>query len=98
VGPKRAAVDESLTEQVATYRRIAAMTDREAALREWRGMLSRWPKTTLRHEIELNIVDALARLGRREEARVAAGNFLKHFPSSPRAADMKKLSAGDAPK
>jgi hypothetical protein len=89
---------DSLSEQVATYRRALGMPNREAALGEWREMLKRWPSTTLRHEIELNIVDALARLGRREEARGAASTFLKHFPSSPRAGDMKKLLAGDTPK
>jgi hypothetical protein len=96
VAQKPGADADSLSEQVAAYRKIAGMTNREAALGEWRGMLLRWPRTTLRHEIELSIVDALGRLGRRDEARGAASTFLKHFPSSPRAVDMKKLLAGDA--
>jgi hypothetical protein len=73
------------------------MTDREAALQAWRDMLQRWPATTLRPEIELNVVDTLTQLGRREEARRAAQTFLTHFPASPRAAEVRARLAGEAP-
>ena len=89
--PKAAGEPTELSRQVAMYRTISAMSDRNAALEAWRGMLRRWPSSTLRHEIELNIIDALSRLGRREEARRAAAAFLRHFPKSPRAAEMKTL-------
>ena len=89
--PKAAAEPTLLSQQVAMYRTISAMTDRNAALEAWRAMLQRWPSSTLRHEIELNTIDALSRLGRREEARSAAAAFLRHFPKSPRAAEMKTL-------
>lgn len=92
-GAKAAAESTALSQQVAMYRSISAMTDRSAALQAWRGMLEKWPSSTLRHEIELNIIDTLLRLGRRDEARSAAAAFLRHFPKSPRAAEMETLVA-----
>jgi hypothetical protein len=80
-----------LAQQVARYRQIAALKDDKAALAGWQAMRNEWPASTLRHEIDLNIIDTLGRLGRKEEARREATGFLEHFPNSSRAAEMRRL-------
>jgi hypothetical protein len=81
----------ALAQQVAMYRQIAALEDDDAKLAGWRAMRDRWPSSTLRHEIDLNVVDTLGRLGREDESRREAKGFLQRFPGSPRAEEMRQL-------
>ena len=53
---------------------------------------SHWPKSSLMHEVDLRSIEALVKLGRRNEAANAARSFLQRYPGSPRAPEMRALA------
>ncbi|HEU4410114.1 MAG TPA: hypothetical protein VFS43_32970 [Polyangiaceae bacterium] len=84
---------DTLAQQVGEYQRALALAGRndEAALVAWRSFVRRWPTSSLRHEVDLQIVAALGRLGRRGELEAAARGFLRDHPHSPRSGDVRKV-------
>ena len=54
----------------------------------------RWPHSALAHEVDLEIIEALVRLGCRAEARTEARRFLKRYPRSPRVIEVRALLRG----
>ncbi len=87
-----------LAEQVSAY--WTAIDHRKAdpgqALKQLRSILSTWPRTSLRPEIELAIYDTLVVLGRTREARKQARRILDRDPGTPRAGDLRRvLEEGD---
>jgi hypothetical protein len=89
---------DTLAQQVGEYQRALSLAGRndEAALAAWRSFVHRWPSSPLRHEVDLQIVAALGRLGRRGELETAAKGFLRDHPKSPRSGDVRKvLRAGE---
>lgn len=89
---------DTLAQQVGEYQRALSLAGRndEAALAAWRSFVHRWPSSPLRHEVDLQIVAALGRLGRRGELETAAKGFLRDHPKSPRSGDVRNvLRAGE---
>jgi hypothetical protein len=68
--------------------------DDQAALARWLEMKRSWPAAPLAHEVDVEIVATLLSLGRAGEARAAATSFLRHYPSSPRAEEMRAIATG----
>jgi outer membrane protein assembly factor BamD (BamD/ComL family) len=77
---------------VQAYREALALRGRDdaRALELFREMNRRWPRSPLRHEIDLNVVDALVRIGRRDEAAAEARRFLARHPHSTKADQIRK--------
>jgi outer membrane protein assembly factor BamD (BamD/ComL family) len=65
--------------------------DAAAAVRRFRLLRARWPGSPLAHEVDLEIIEALIRIGRKAEVRNEASRFLKRYPKSPRAAGVRAL-------
>jgi hypothetical protein len=82
-----------LARQVASYRAARALSgvDDRRALARWRDLSARWPDSPLEPEVEVQIVNALLRLGRRDEALTAAREILRRRPDSSRAAELRAL-------
>ncbi len=89
---------DTLARQVGEYQRALSLAGRndEAALAAWRSFRGRWPASPLRHEVDLQIVAALGRLGRRGELDAAARGFLREHPESPRSGDVRNMLRGGA--
>jgi len=89
----RPATPSELALQVDAYRQALALRGRDdaRAVELWRAMNQRWPRSPLRHEIDLGVIDALVRLGRREEARGEARSFLERHPRSSKAAAVRSM-------
>jgi hypothetical protein len=87
------ASSDTLARQVGEYQRALSLAGRndEAALSAWRAFARRWPTSPLRHEVDLQIVAALGRLGRRHELDAAARGFLRDHPQSPRSGDVRGM-------
>jgi hypothetical protein len=79
--------------QVKAYRQALALRGRDdaRAIEQWRAMTRRWPHSPLRHEIDLSVIDALARLGRAAEARSEARRFLDRHPGSAKAPAIREM-------
>jgi len=97
--PRPAAPQSELALQVRAYREAVALRGREdaRAIELFREMNRRWPRSPLRHEIDLNVVDALVRAGRSAEAAVEARRFLARHPHSTKADAIRKSLGGVAP-
>jgi outer membrane protein assembly factor BamD (BamD/ComL family) len=65
--------------------------DDAAAVRRFRSLRARWPRSPLTQEINLEIIEALVRLNRPAEIKTEASRFLKRHPRSPRAAEFRML-------
>ncbi len=55
-----------------------------------------WPKSSIMYEVDLRIVEALVKLGRRGEAADSARAFVHRYPGSPRAAEMHRIAGTNA--
>jgi hypothetical protein len=86
------AVESELSQQVADYRRAIAQTDPAAALDQLRAHRRKWGQSPIAHEVDLRIIEALVRLGRRSESAQAARQFLLNYPNSARAADVRRIA------
>jgi hypothetical protein len=88
-----------LAQQVQAYREALALRGRDdaRAIALFREMNRRWPRSPLRHEIDLNVVDALLRTGRSAEAAAEARRFLTRHPHSSKADEIRKSLGGTAP-
>jgi len=97
--PRPAAPQSELALQVQAYREGLALRGRDdaRAIEVFREMNRRWPRSPLRHEIDLNVVDALVRAGRSAEATMEARRFLARHPHSTKADEMRKSLGGAAP-
>jgi len=97
--PRLAAPQSELALQVQAYREALALRDRDdaRAIELFREMNRRWPRSPLRHEIDLNVVDALVRAGRSAEAASEARRFLARHPHSTKADEIRKSLGGAAP-
>jgi len=89
----RAPGPSELALQVAAYREALELRGRDdaRAVERWREMTRRWPRSPLRHEIDLNVIDALVRLGRGDEARSEARRFLDRHPHSSKAGPLRSM-------
>ena len=83
-----------LSRQVAEYHAAVDGLDVNPALAIERlsAYRSHWPKSSLMHEVDLRSIEALVKLGRRNEAANAARSFLQRYPGSPRAPEMRALA------
>jgi TolA-binding protein len=83
-----------LSRQVAEYHAAVDGLDANPALAIERlsAYRSHWPKSSLMHEVDLRSIEALVKLGRRNEAANAARSFLQRYPGSPRAPEMHALA------
>lgn len=84
---------DGLAEQAAAYRQALALRyrDDQAAIDAWREMQRRWPRGALRQEVDVQIIDALSRLGRHGAAEQEARRFLRRHPRSSKRADVERL-------
>lgn len=82
-----------LAEQVAAYRFALRLsdTDPSTALGRWQRMKKRWPQSPLLHEIDLQIVQTLFRLGRYAQGKSEANKFLSRYPNSPKLDEVREL-------
>lgn len=83
--------------QLRAYRRARAHATQgrtEDALRAFTDFRRRWPRSSLRPEVDLQIIDLLERAGRRERARAEARRFLARHPESPRADELRRIVSG----
>jgi hypothetical protein len=87
------ALGQQLSEQVALYERgwSQLSADPKVALDVFDELLRRFPNGALVQEARLSRLEALQALGRRDEAARDARAFLRDFPESERAAEVKKL-------
>jgi hypothetical protein len=85
--------DAALARQVETYRAAIALVGRDdaSAVAALRAMRAEWPRSPLTPEVDFQIVRALVRLGRTDEARAAAQQFVRNHPRSPRRSEMQRL-------
>ncbi|MCG8420909.1 MAG: hypothetical protein MJE77_23560 [Proteobacteria bacterium] len=93
-----AAPPSALSRQVRAY--WAAVELRSSrphrALARLRALLTTWPDTALRPEIEFAIFDTLIELGRTAEARAQARHILEQLPNTPRAGELRRASQENA--
>jgi hypothetical protein len=84
-----------LARELADYRAAVALAtqDGAAALVALRRHRAEWPDGVLRHEVDLHVIRLLTRLGQRAELKREAAAFLARFPRSPRADEVRALSA-----
>ena len=88
--------DSSLAQQVAQLQAAMAHLNSadERAVGELRAFKRRWPGSALAHEADIEIVAALRRLGRHDESRNAARDFIRAHPESAKTREMKALANG----
>lgn len=97
LAPDRLAKDTApslLQRQVDAYwaaQRLAA-TDATAAVSALREHRRRWPRAPIRQEVDLAILDLLVEMGRIEPARQEASRFLRRYPNSPRASEVRRIA------
>ncbi len=87
-----------LSAQVVAYQEAVGEIphDPTRALAGLVAFRSRWPQSTLAHEVDLRIVQTLMALGRDRDARAEAQAFLVRHPDSPRRADLERIAASSA--
>ena len=90
--PAETIVESELSQQVADYRRAIAQADPSASLEQLRAHRRKWGQSPIAHEVDLRIIEALVRLGRRSESVQAARQFLLNYPDSARAADIRRIA------
>lgn len=88
---------ESLSElglQVTEYRQAVSLlkTDPISALEQLQVHRKRWPRSALGHEVDLRVVQTLVVLQRRSEAQAAAWAFLRRYPNSARAEEVRRIA------
>jgi hypothetical protein len=83
-----------LSRQVEAYRAADRLRDSDptGALAAFETLQAAWPRSPLRHEIDLAIIDLLIRLGRVESARNRARQFLADHPDSPRRDHVSRIA------
>jgi hypothetical protein len=83
----------ALAQQVEAYRSALSLIgkDDDAALARLRAFKSKWPRSALAHEADLRIVEILVRLGRRDQAKDAARDFVKAHPESPKVDEVRAI-------
>jgi TolA-binding protein len=97
--PEEPAPPPSRSEEIACYRRAIERLragDANAAARELREYLTRYPNGTLRDEAELSLLEALAAASDEPALAEAAARWLTDHPGHPRAAEVKNLFEGRA--
>lgn len=96
--PSSAAAD-ALLEEAQSLERVRARVaaDPAGALRSLAEHHQRFPRAQLAAEREYLTIDALKRLGRREEARARAQAFLARYPSSPYTAEVGRSAQEERP-
>jgi len=87
------AASSEVAQQVRRYKEILDLQRLRPgeALDQWGAFRRRWPHSLLTQEADLQIIDALSRLGRAEEARAAIRRFLRQHPRSARAEELRAL-------
>ena len=83
-----------LGQQVADYREAVGQLDQRpgVALERLRAYRHKWQNSAILHEVDLRIIQALVSLGRSDEAADAARKFLKRYPDSARAAEVRRIA------
>jgi hypothetical protein len=94
VQPPAPATTDELPAQMAAYREAHGLRERDpaAALSKLRELVKRWPRAAIRHEVDLAVIDALVRLGKSGEAKKAARSFVRDYPTSARANDIRAIA------
>lgn len=94
-----AAASDALLEEAESLERARARlgADPAGALTVLADHQRRFPRGQLGAEREVLTIDALSRLGRREEARARAQAFLARNPSSPYAAKIARAAPAEHP-
>jgi TolA-binding protein len=92
-----ARVPSELSQQVTEYHTAVDGLNVNPALAIARlnAYRSHWPKSSLMHEVDLRLIEALVKLGRHNEAANAARSFLQRYPGSPRAPEMRALAGAN---
>lgn len=88
---------DSLLEEAESLEKARAglASDPAASLDELRAVTRRFPAGKLAAEREYLTIDALLRVGRRDEARARAQAFLARYPGSPYAKEVQRALAPD---
>lgn len=86
-----------LRRQVRAYRAAVAWAhkDDERLVTGLRNFIARWPASPLRQEAELEVIAALARLGKTHEGRNAARRFVLEHPDNAKARDLEPMLKQD---
>lgn len=80
-----------LSRMVAQYQEAKQLAQRDpaAGLAAFRALQQRWPSGPLRTEVDLQVVALLNRMGRHDESKQEAEDFLRAHPDSARAGELK---------
>lgn len=80
-----------LSRMVAQYQQAKQLAQRDpaAGLAAFRALQQRWPSGPLRTEVDLQVVALLNRMGRHDESKREAEDFLRAHPDSARAGELK---------
>lgn len=92
---RRRARSDGLRAQMQAYREArarAARGDRAGALRALESFRRRWPRSTLRPEVDLQVIELLQRTGQHTRAREEARRFLDRHPGSPSALQLRRMT------
>jgi TolA-binding protein len=89
-----AAEASELSQQVRDYHAaVASMrANPQLALARLQAYRSKWPQSAIGEEVELRVIEALLALGRQHDAANAAVAFLRRYPRSARAAELRRLA------
>jgi hypothetical protein len=87
-----------LAQQVEAYREAVALVGASPGLAvvRLRAFEDRWPKSPLREEVSLRLVQSLMGLGRQADAQVQARAFVKRYPRSAKRAEMQAIAEAPA--
>ena len=96
--PEAPAGTSELSQQIADYRQAVALlrNDPAACLQRLKMHRAKWPSSAIAHEVDLRIIEALVSLGRRAEAADVARVFLRRYPDSARAAEVRHVAESAA--
>jgi len=96
----RAAAGTSLSAEAALYEQgvlhLRRGNDLEGALQLFTQFQARFPNGALAPEVALSRLETLSRLGRDAEAASAASQFLREFPDSERAGEVRRFQSAPA--
>lgn len=83
-----------LSLQVSEYQSAIALlnADPAGALGQLQVHRRRWPRSAIAHEVDLRIVQTLVLLHRQSEAQASAQAFLRRYPDSARADEVRRIA------
>lgn len=86
--------ESELSIQVSEYRAALEQLpqDAAAALGKLEAHRRAWPKSAIRHEVDLRIIMTLLAVGRASEAQREAQRFLTSYPTSPQRQAVRRIA------